>query len=450
MTGGPLGAARHPAARETTASARFAIRAMPRTYSKAWRRAAARARSCRLAGPARRYRPRMKRAWILLLLVACGGGGGAHEMPADAPPAPVYAPQPQIIDRGGPVLAPPHVQPIFFTGDTAMQQQIEQFLGQLASSPYWTATTSEYGIAPLTVSSTIVVSDPPPATLDELTALVTSHLDGAHAGWPAADSSTVYVVVMPPGSVLQTPNGDACLLGSAHDELQGPQGEPIAVAIVPRCTLDGSQQDWLTVSIAHEVIEAVTDPRVRTAPAFGDVDADHYVWARTMGNEVVDLCESLVSANQPLVGSFVVPRSWSNAAARAGQDPCVPALARPYVAATVAPSALGSVPIAGYTGQVTTRGIEIPVGATRTVEIDLTGETTTDPVIVGATDFASTYRGGSPELTFVWDRQYGKAGDKLHVAITHVRGGAMQGSAFVLMTSANGQDIASWVGFVAN
>ena len=53
-----------------------------------------------------------------------------------------------------------------------------------------------------------------------------------------------------------------------------------------------------------QLIEAATDPRVETTPAFGDSDAEHYIWAYTPGAEVSDYCEYHATGHvqEPLEG----------------------------------------------------------------------------------------------------------------------------------------------------
>jgi hypothetical protein len=58
-----------------------------------------------------------------------------------------------------------HRQPVdaahqIFFADDPIQGQIEQFLSQLAGSPYWAATTSEYGVGALQTALSTVVTDP--------------------------------------------------------------------------------------------------------------------------------------------------------------------------------------------------------------------------------------------------------------------------------------------------
>src|SRR5690349_14236389 len=99
-----------------------------------------------------------------LALAACGDNL-APVLP-DAPPGPPdamvwnaapHAAPPQITPSGGPVQTAPVVVPVFVKGDDLIQAEAEKFLAELAASPYWAATTREYGIGPLTVHASIVI-----------------------------------------------------------------------------------------------------------------------------------------------------------------------------------------------------------------------------------------------------------------------------------------------------
>ena len=95
-----------------------------------------------------------------LALVACSGDGGPPFVPAPHPALP------QVVDRGGPVLAKPRVQPIAYAGDDGLAY-VEGFLTDLGKTSYWSDVTSEYGVGPLTILPTITIGTPPPATLDD-------------------------------------------------------------------------------------------------------------------------------------------------------------------------------------------------------------------------------------------------------------------------------------------
>ena len=160
---------------------------------------------------------------LLLALAACGD----NLPPPDVGP-PTHPSAPQMGSNGGPILAAPEIVPIFFTGDSDMQAQLEAFLRAIPGSDYWKAVGSEYGVGDPTVLPSIVSPDPPPTTDDALQAFIEAHagpLEGQamHArgqlGWPAPDPNTMYVVFLPAG-VTQTAGSDVSCktFGGYHDE----------------------------------------------------------------------------------------------------------------------------------------------------------------------------------------------------------------------------------------
>ena len=84
-----------------------------------------------------------------------------------------------------------------------------------------------------------------------------------------------------------------------------------------------------------------------------------------------------------------------------------------------------------YGGTVMTRGVSIAVHATAEVDIQLISDHPTDDFTVDAVD-AAVFSGGSPELTFAWDKTTGKNGDVLKLTITRSRAGQLPGSEFLL------------------
>jgi hypothetical protein len=171
--------------------------------------------------------------------------------------------------------------------------------------------------------------------------------------------------------------------------------------------------DALTLGESHELIEAATDP-------FGGgyyVDSDHYaILPFAASGEIGDLCEFSEVWLKPADFPYAVTRAWSNAAAQAGHAPCVPAqVAVPYFNAAPVLSDDVAFRYAGI--DLTTKGVNIPVGGSKTVEIDLYSEAATSgPWTVTARDAASL-RQKPATLAFMFDRRSGRNGDKLHLTI---------------------------------
>ena len=394
----------------------------------------------------------------LLFAAACGDNLKVNETPdAGGPDASIgfveapHGSAPQLVDLGGPVLTAPKIVPIFFANDATVQAQIEDFLTQLAASPYWTTTTSEYGVGPITVMPTIVSADAPPTTDTGLETWLAGNFDGMHAGFPATpDQGTIYSVFLPAGITLHTEFGDSCQsFGGYHDEAMGLQGQSIVYALLPRCGAGADGVDSLTVATSHEWIEASTDPFVETALAYGDADPDHYVMSLTPGAEAGDYCEYLPSAAARLVGTYAVQRTWSNAASRAGSDPCVPAPTTPYLGA--AAMFTQQMSIDGENGPVMTKGVEVALHGTAEVDVALFSDSAADAFTVKAVDVAAAFNGTPAELTFAWDKTTGVNGDTLHLTVTRAAAGQLPGSEFLIETkNSSNKTVGMWWGFASN
>jgi len=363
-----------------------------------------------------------------------------------------HAPVPQVQDYGGPVLSAPNVIPIFFPNDS-QQSQVEDFLSQLSTSTFWGEATSEYGAGPLTIGSSIVVTDTPPTTIDlnGVQSWLENYLDGTHTGWPPVAQNDIFTIFYPSTTTISDPNfGTSCTsFGGYHAEAKGTGGTSIVYAVMPRCATFGQSIhgfDALTAGLSHELIEASTDP-LQSNPAWSYVDLDHMVWNLMPLGEIGDMCAYEPQSFQRLVGSYLVQRPWSNASALAGDDPCVPVLSQPYFNA--APVLTDSVNIDYYGQQVSTLGVTIPLNQSKTIDVQLFSDAPTNDWIVQAVD--STYGTTNPtELTFSWDAQSGNNGDTLHLTITRIANGSHLGSEFMIWAEHGTTTANLWFGFVAN
>ncbi len=377
---------------------------------------------------------------------AASGGGGAGEGGA-APPAPPA--MPEVVSLGGPVIASPKVVPIFFAGDP-LQPQLEQFLAQLATSSYWSATTAEYGVGALTIAPAIVVPDPAPDTVtdDEIKSWLAAQADGSHEGWPKADPDTVFTVVYPATTSIDVHGKKSCQAFDAyHLEGTDAEGEPLIYAVLSRCVSGAAALDEVTGAMSHELVEAATDPRYVTAPAFAQTDADHFIWTITTAGEVSDLCAFDPQSYAPLVGDFVAQRSWSNAAAAAGEDPCVPAIDEPFFDA--APVLLEDVTLHAGSSVIATKGVVVPVGESRTIDVVLFGDPGAEPWTLEAADGSSLF-GGAKELELAWDTPSGKSGDVRRLTVHAVKPGSFFGGSLLVVRSKRGDVERSYFGFIAN
>jgi hypothetical protein len=395
--------------------------------------------------------------------------------PSTVYPAP-HPPLPTLTNAaGGPVLTAPRIHLIVYPGDPN-QTALTTFAQQLSASTYWAATTKEYGVGALSYGDTTVLTGqtaPGMITSAKIQTWMAQELASGALGTP--DPQTIYTILYPSMTMIQQPNPVSSVFGPVnsctnftgfHDNVSvalTDGGTPVSFAYAVLATCSTSA-DALTAVASHEWVEASTDPIVTAngvftlsggpQSAYFSVDGDHVVWnVVSFGGEAADLCQpERPEAITMLPGvSNAVQRTWSNALAAASHDPCAPDLAglpffdsAPVLDETVTfTSAL--------TGMITTKGVTIPMGQSRAVEVDLFSDgPTSGPWTVTAEDLLAklfpTY--ATPTLTFQWDRTQGVNGEKLHLTIT-VTGASLIGTAHAfVITSTLGTRHFEWPGVV--
>jgi hypothetical protein len=351
-----------------------------------------------------------------------GGGSTSSTGGSDFVPGP-HAAAPQVESLGGPVLKTPKIVTITYNEDVN-QGDLDKFATELAASTYWAATTSEYGVGPLTVGTPIHIATAAPkvATDAEFQQQIQDNLGGANPAWGKADPNVIYTFVLPEGATIDS--GGVCCSGgydAYHDEAKV-GATKIAYAIVCTCPgFDGpgvSTLGSITTALSHEIIEAVTDPYPNTAGAFGTTADADIAWSQISEGEVADMCEFDADQYlQPADMHYLVQRSWSNAAAAAGKDPCVPPSTPPDVYFNSAPLMTDTVSATWYFGTVKATGVKIPVGQSKTIDVQLWSVgPTTGPWTVAAYDYSEAY-GGSPNLKLTFDKTTGSNGDTLKLTI---------------------------------
>jgi hypothetical protein len=299
---------------------------------------------------------------------------------------------PQIRSDGGPVLSNPRIVPVFYPDDPMISQK-EAFLAKLAPSAYWKATTSEYGVGPATITAPVVQPAPAPATLtdDQIHTWLKQNLEAPGSPFPAPSGQEIYTLFFPPQTAVLLPDGNGgtwtgCQqFGSYHGAVTLPSGKSAAFAVVLSCNgyLDNLVGiDSITDAASHELIEAATDPYSTIgSAAYIDANWEASGWAYTAEGygsaELGDICEfqPAVSVMNPELG-FVVQRSWSNAAAAAGHDPCVPVLTsnQPYFNAQPLLGGASPDPSTDYW----VKGLEIPPGGEATIPLRLFSDAPSD------------------------------------------------------------------------
>ncbi|MFO0586044.1 MAG: hypothetical protein U0441_00825 [Polyangiaceae bacterium] len=398
-----------------------------------------------------------------------GGSGGTttttdssttNGMPSDVYPAPHPAP-PKVITYGGPVLKNPKIVPIFFSNDDPnFTAQIADFNDKVGSTAYWTANTAEYGVGAATGLPPVVSPDAPSGTIDDadIQTWLADRLNSDDPAFPAPDGDTLYAIYYPKGVSITLsgggPTSKSCTeFGGYHQNITldaAHGGMHVAYAIMPHCTYPGEKEiDTMTSTASHEYLEAATDPYPIDNPAYAQCDNAHIYWLFALGGgETGDMCaQQLESFYKFDELPYTVQRSWSNKAAKAGNDPCVPAIPG-SVYFNSAPVLPDNVTL--NLGQpVTMKGAQIAVGESKTIEVDLFSEgPTSGPWTVKAYD-SSTIQGGSKQLDFAFDKTSGVNGEKLNMTITVLKASPYKAEVFYVVSELNGRKNL-WIGLVGN
>ncbi len=355
---------------------------------------------------------------------------------------------PQVVTGGGPQLQNAQLVPVFFSNDDAMAEtQLLDFLGKLPNSAYWKPPTEEYGVGVPTLNPAVKLAETAPMTTSDMT--IQTWLDAriTSKDLPAPNANTLYLLYYPAGTTITEGQGQSCkTFGGYHNSIVH-NGQNVAYAVMPRCANFGPLTgiNVVTGTSSHEIIEATSDPYPQQDPGYAQVDANHIAWEFILGGgENGDMCAQFKGVfYKPADIGYSVQRSWSNKSAKAGHNPCLPTDGTPYF--NTMPLLTDSVMIGG---QFNTKAVKIPVGQSKTIELDLFSDAPTGPWFVDATDTASQ-QGQAAQLSFTFDKQSGQNGDKIMMTIKVLKASQFNAEAFILTSSAGNQDNL-WIGLVSN
>jgi hypothetical protein len=266
--------------------------------------------------------------YLVVLTATCPPPKPAtHSPPGPFREAP-HAPLPQVPRNAGPVITHPQILSITFDDDPH-QADVEQHDRFLVRSKWLTVVGQDYGIGSGSLAPGVRFSRAP-------TTLSSTAIPALFEGWfeaglvpvpklgtSSAVSDTIYALHLPQSTVLITDCGGVvcpvCVFAWAYHETATYLGVPFAYVVVPTCIDDPT---ILQQANSHEFIEAASDPIPPTGVSLGG----------TLGGgleEIGDLCTQVGTPDVEEDG-FVAQRIWSNTAAAAGTDPCIPAPDRPY------------------------------------------------------------------------------------------------------------------------
>ncbi len=379
-------------------------------------------------------------------------GDASSTYPAFLPPAP------KILKQSGSPIANVRVVPVFFQGDTD-ETRVLDMLGKYVASASFHAASTEYGVQSATVAPAIHVTDPAPALWSGLNAWIASSLDGSHVEWGATDpatlASSVYVVFTPSrwkfdamldGCYIGPSLIESVTVGGASDA--GADAGPatrVAVGVVMKCTLEAlSVADSVTAAISAVVLAAATDPP--PSPAWRGIDAPHANWGNIIGaNQITSLCGIPVPGYTvaPADVGYRIVRSWSNAAAAAGHDPCVPAFAPSLPYFNSVPDLPDMVPAEMGAGKVL--GVELVHGKPKTIALRLFSDgATSGPWKISVLDRSALFNQPAM-LGFKLDKDTGVNGEIVHLTINPLALTAGAAADFEIYSELNGHQ-SVWMG----
>lgn len=254
-----------------------------------------------------------------MLAVACGSPAPDASDGGDAvaPFAPAeHALPPPIPSNGGGALASANLVVVTFAG-YEFADDVEAMVDWIPTSPWLAATGAEYGVGTPTVLAKVRLGSAAPSftSAADFTAWLAGQIGGAIPAAPSA--STVYVVVFPSGASFTDPSlGSICgSFTGYHDAAAARAYAFAAIGTCPGHVAGLTDVEQVERVLSHEVLEALTDPY---GDGFAARDPED-PWSFVAGGELADVCNGYARE-----GGFLAVRSWSNAAAAAGLDPCEP------------------------------------------------------------------------------------------------------------------------------
>lgn len=361
-----------------------------------------------------------------------------HGAPSETYPA--YTPtMAELQNRGGKVLDKPLAIAITFDDDPN-RATWEKITDELGTTDYWKAIVSEYGVGTLTSGDHVhtsrkitLSSDPDVDPYDTIFDWVKDQIQDPTSGFPAPTDQTIYTIYFSGKQAQALCDAGA---GGLHDELRLDDGKDVSVALVFACDGDPTMNavESGTVSASHELAEAATDPLPQSQPGWQTLRREDLSWElmQMVQDENGDMCEFYDdvygSAAAPAL-TLMVQRQWSNAAAKAGHAPCVPALPGPYFnvalldkgeAVLANLEGLGDIPLDPHgTGYV------IPQGQTKKIALGFVSDGPTEEMAVSAFEADAFDDQGftlipaqDKYLDVVLDKGTGKNGEKTYLSIT--------------------------------
>lgn len=251
------------------------------------------------------------------------GASGAADVFVPAP----HPPFPAVTAHGGPVIQQIELLPIFFGADP-LKADLESLCSWLVGSNYWKTIGADYGVLPGKPLPAVEFDAAPasPISIVQIRAWLDAQISSGALPKPSAQ--TVFVLFYQAGTTITIDGLPSCsVFAGLHDEASIANAVftgAVPFVVVPRCSFSPGDELTIATDVAsHEIIEAATDPLVRSNPAWQMDNASGRLeaWQMLTGSEIADLC---FNQSYDEIEGFTVQDIWSTSAAQAGNNPCQP------------------------------------------------------------------------------------------------------------------------------
>ena len=337
--------------------------------------------------------------------------GGDDTVDSAAPtPFPAYPLTLPKLNHYGKVIAKPRIVAITFSDDP-LEATLDDFNAKASGSTWWSGLT-EYGVSAFTAVPVHLTTAAPAAVSEaDIGAWLKTLFDGTHPEVPAHDANTLYAIFYPKSTTITLDQGDACAQGvlgfpGAVSVMYNSYVVTVPYAVSARCD---DTADLFTLHTGALYVDGVVGPGWRD-PNNSNASASALCPIITpWSTKVSDL-------------PYSVPRYWSNAAAAAFQDPCVPAPAGPFAAAQALPAETN---------------LPFKVGKPRVVDVNVSSSAPTQPLTIEA---KVRFAKDASTVTLALDRNQAVNGDKLKLTITALKASTNQVVVDLFTTNPDTQD----------
>lgn len=371
------------------------------------------------------------------------------------PYTPSYPPMaPQVLAGSGAILSAPRVVPVFFSGDK-FQTQLATFISAYVTTSASWQVLKEYGVGTGTATAPVVLTQTLAASISD-TDVQNFIAARIQDGSLTVDAQTIVTLFYPTTTTITNNGSVSCRdFAGYHGSATLASGGRLAYAVIPRCGLEPVSA--LTFAVSHELVEAATDPQLT---AYNDLNDPYSLWTLNYGGvEIGDMCQNLADPAFSEKNVGVLARVWSNVAAAAYGNPCVPAAPGPSFFSIPVHNQLQVIQLNNKLRNI--EQLSITAGQTITVDVRMLSPTKPSPTwSVTPLEVPLPGAGGTgvSALTFAWVEAPGKQtasgqdGVTLHLKITANAAGPLGYTSFRLQsigpTTAGGQTETDWVGFV--